>query len=186
MGNVRAIVQAQMQFAARRQADLNANGIGEFGTFGEMTGKIAVRSADGGTTHLQPPTLNSAFRAISAIGEVAKGGYYFRIYLPDNVGDGIPEVFGGGADTAVDPTLAESAWCIYAWPQRFGSTGRRTFFANQEGDIIYTNSPAYTGPGAPITPGAALLPPGDVANIRGRMAAGVPGRDGNTWFPMTK
>jgi len=186
LGNVRTIVQAQLAFAARREADLNHNGIGEFGTFGEMSGSIAVRAANGGTRYMAPSTINPSFRMISPVGEMFRSGYYFRIYLPDAVGDGLTELAGGGADANVDPDLAESTWCVYAWPQRFGVTGRRTYFANPEGDILYTVNSAYQGAGAPIAAGAALAQPGPAGNLRGRLAVGGTGRDGNTWFPATK
>lgn len=185
LGNVRAVLQAQLMFAARKEADLNNNGVGEFGTFGEMSGSIAVRAANGGTRYMDPATINQSFRMISPIGEMFRSGYYFRIYLPDDVGDGLTELAGGGADATVDPDLAESTWCVYAWPQRFGVTGRKTYFVNQEGDVLYTVSEAYQGPGAPIAAGAALAQPGPAGNLRGTLAVGGTGRDGNTWYPAS-
>ncbi|MHC4491501.1 MAG: hypothetical protein ACYTDU_07750 [Planctomycetota bacterium] len=82
----------------------------------------------------------------------------------------------------MDPDLAENTWCVYAWPQNLGVTGRRTYFANHEGDIICTVNPAYQGPGARISAGAALAQPGPAGNLRGPLAVGSTGRDGNTWF----
>jgi type II secretory pathway pseudopilin PulG len=186
LGNVRAVVGAQLMFAARKEADQNHNGIGEFGTFGELSGSIAVRAANGGTRYMDPGTINPSFRMISPIGEMFRSGYYFRMYLPDDAGDGLTELAGGGADPNVNADLAESTWCVYAWPQKFGTTGRRTYFVNQEGDVLYTVHPAYEGAGAPITAGAALQQPGSAANMRGPLAVGGVGRDGNTWYPATK
>lgn len=181
VGTIRLILQSQVQFAARKEADLNGNGTGEFGTFGEMSGNVAVRAANGGTTFLEPGVVNQSFSAISPLGEMFRGGYYFRIYLPGPAGEGLIELPGGGADPNVDPAKAEATWCVYAWPANYGSTGRRTFFANQLGDVVFTDSSAYTGPGAPIAPGAALVPPGPGGNIDGRIAVNQQGRDGNTW-----
>jgi hypothetical protein len=102
------------------------------------------------------------------------------------VGEGILELPGGGADPAVDPDRAEVIWCVYAWPQRYAGTGRRTFFANQNGDILFTEDPAYSGPGAPISPGAAFTPPGPLTNIDGIAATNTVGRDGPTWRNAAK
>lgn len=181
IGTIRQVLQSQVQFVARKEADLNGNGTGEFGTFGEMSGNVAVRAANGGTTFLEPGVVNRSFGAISPVGEMLRGGYYFRIYLPGAGGEGLIELPGGGADASVDPAKAEATWCVYAWPANYGSTGRRTFFANQLGDIVFTDSSAYTGPGAPIAPGAALTLPGPGGNIDGRVAVNQQGRDGNTW-----
>jgi prepilin-type N-terminal cleavage/methylation domain-containing protein len=181
LATVRQIVQSQMLFANRKEADLNQNGTGEYGTFGEMSGNVAVRAANGGTKFMDPSAINPSFRAISPIGEMVRGGYYYRIYLPGPTGDGILELAGGGADPAVFADLAESTWCVYAWPQRYAVTGRRAFFANQSGEITSTDDPRYSGPGAPIAPGAALADTGPAASINGLIAVNEPGRDGNTW-----
>ena len=60
-------------------------------------------------------------------------------------------------------------------------TGRRTFFANHNGDILFCEDPNYAGPGAPIAAGSALLPGRSVNSMLGDAAAGAQGRDGNTW-----
>lgn len=186
IGTLRQIIRSQVQFAARAEADLNRNGTGEFGTFGEMSGNVAVRAASGGTRFLDPGVMNASFRAISPVGEMLRDGYYFRIYLPGSSGEGIIELPGGGADAAVDADQAETLWCVYAWPANYASTGRRTFFTNQLGDILFTDSATYSGPGAPIAPGAAFTKPGPGGNIDGRLAVNEEGRDDNTWRAGTR
>jgi type II secretory pathway pseudopilin PulG len=186
IGTIRQILSSQVQFAGRREADLNLNGTGEFGTFGEMSGNVAVRAANGGTKFLEPGLMNPSFKAISPVGEMLRDGYYFRIYLPGAGGEGIIELPGGGADPNVDPDMAEATWCVYAWPANYASTGRRTFFANQLGDILFTDTPTYSGPGAPIQPGAAFVRPGPGGNIDGRLAVNQQGRDDNVWHATTK
>ena len=180
---VRTIVQAQLAFVNRKEADLNQNGTGEFGTFGEMSGNVAVRAANGGTKFMTPSTINPSFRAISPIGEMLRNGYYYRVYLPSVTGDGLIEKPGGGADETVDPELAETYWSLYAWPQRHGVSGVKTFFANHSGDIHFTEDPTYSGPGAPLTAGSALLPGAPATKMLGGLASGVTGRDGNVWHP---
>jgi type II secretory pathway pseudopilin PulG len=181
IATVRQIVQSQMLFTNHKEADLNGNGSGEFGTFGEMSGNVAVRAANGGTRFMDPSAIQRSFSAISPIGEMMRQGYYYRIYLPGPAGEGILELPGGGADAGISAELAESTWCVYAWPQRYGVSGRRTFFANQNGEITSTDDPRYSGPGAPLPPGAALSQTGPAGNIIGTMAVGEPGRDDNSW-----
>lgn len=178
---VRQIVQSQLVFVNRKAADLNKNGAGEFGTFGEMSGNVPVRAASGGTKYLDPSVINPSFRAIAPTGEMFRSGYYYRIYLPGPGGEGTLELPGGGAAATIDTDKAEQMWCVYAWPQDYGVTGRRTFFVNQNGDILWTESSAYSGPAAPIPPGAAFADGGPVVNIDGIIAVNEPGRDGNTW-----
>ena len=186
IATIRQVVQSQMVFVQGKEADLNVNGMGEYGTFGELSGNVAVRAANGGTKFLAPSVINPSFRAISPIGEMFRHGYYFRIYLPGSTGEGILELPGGGADPNIDMERAESTWCVYAWPQRYGGTGRRSFFANQNGDITFTDDADYTGPGAPLSPGAAFAGPGPMTNIDGIPAVNAVGRDGNTWRNVAK
>ncbi|MDJ0976754.1 MAG: type II secretion system protein [Planctomycetota bacterium] len=181
MATLRLIGQAQVQFTTSGIADVNGNGTGEHGSVGELSGGVAVRATNGGTRVLEPTLVSPAFRAISPLGEFVKGGYYFRLYLPDAAGNGVLELPGGGAAAAVDANMAESVWCVYAWPVQGGATGRRTFFTNQSGEILFTESAAYVGAGAPIPPGAALAAGGAVNSILGTSAPGQPARDGNVW-----
>jgi len=181
LATVRTLVQAQLAFQARKEADLNSNGLGEFGTFGEMSGNVAVRAASGGARRLDPNVVNPSFRMISPLGELLRGGYYFRIYLPNAAGEGLLELPGGGADAGVDPQNGEASWCVYAWPQKYGVSGRRCFFTNQAGDILFTEVPNYEGPGAAILPGAAFEPGGPPNDIMGIPAANRTGRDGHEW-----
>lgn len=184
MATVRLIGQAQLQFAAAAAADANENGNGEYGTFGELSGGVAVRAAAGGTHFMKPTLVGPAFRGISPLGEIVRGGYHFRIYLPGAGGEGLLELPGGGADAAVSADKAESMWCVYAWPARFSVTGRRTYFTNQSGGLYVTEDPVYSGAGAPIAPGAALAVGGAINSIEGVPAHNAAGRDGHIWRNM--
>jgi len=183
---LRQIVRSQLQFATSKAADNNVNGTGEYGTFGEMSGNVPVRASTGGTKFLSPYVINPSFRAISPLGELFRGGYYYRVYLPDATGAGLGELPGGGADATIDSDLAEVAWCAYAWPQKFGVTGNKTFFVNQQGDITFTESKDYSGPGAPIPPGAGFVPGGALTSITGIVAVNTTGRDGKLWRTRIK
>jgi len=177
IATLRTLISAQSQFQTTARADGNVNGVGEYGTFGELSSAVGVR----GGAVLTPPVLSTSFRSVNGNGEVPREGYQFAIYLPDAAGDGLAEVAGGGADANVDPDLAETTWCCYAWPGSYGTSGNRTFFVNQGGDIVFTDTAVYTGPGGGPDPGAALQPAGPVTSITGVTASAMTGRDGELW-----
>ncbi len=177
IATLRKLLSSQAQFQARALADEDNDGIGEMGVFAELSGGVGVR----GGNILRPLVLSSAFRAVNASGELATHGYQFRIFLPDASGDGIGEVAGGGPPAGIDPDVAETTWCCYAWPTSYEMSGLRTFFVNQGGDIIFTDNRAYSGPGAGPTPGAAMGGSGSANSITAAVATGASGRDGNFW-----
>jgi len=182
IATLRNIISAQSQFQSTARADANNNGVGEYGSFGELSGGIGVR---GGAT-LNPPVLSTAFRSVSsggAFGEVSRSGYIFRMYLPGANGVGVAEAAGGGAGAALDADISETTWCCYAIPANYGNTGNRSFFVNQGGDIVATEDADYSGPlDADVTAGSAFSDNGGAAtSITGSVATGTTGRDGNFW-----
>jgi prepilin-type N-terminal cleavage/methylation domain-containing protein len=177
IATLRAVVAAQSQFQSRALADGDADGLGEFGTFAELTGGVGVRGGE----VLVPAVFGSSFRTINANGEAAKHGYQYRIYLPDVNARGLGELPGGGPPAGIDRDLGESAWSCYAWPTNFESTGMRTFFASHGGEIIFCVHEGYSGPGAAPTPGAALRIGGSADSMTGSLATGATGRDGHFW-----
>jgi prepilin-type N-terminal cleavage/methylation domain-containing protein len=177
ISTLRGLIAAQATFQTKAKADENGNGFGEYGTFGELSGAVGVR----GGTVIVPPVLSTAFREINASGEIVKQGYQFALYLPDAAGQGLAEVGGGGAPAGIDPDLAETTWCCYAWPSVYGNSGRRTFYVSQTGDLVFTDTSAYTAAAGGPLPGAALMAGASVTSITGRVASGATGRDGEFW-----
>ena len=175
IATLRNIISAQAQFQSTSRADANNNGVGEYGTFGEMSGNNGVR---GGNT-LNPPVLSTAFRAVSANGTVSRSGYIFAMYLPGAAGVAVAEAANGGAGAGLDSDLSETTWCAYAWPASYGNTGNRTFFVNQGGDIVATEDTAYTAGAGPV--GSAAMRTGSATAITGLVATGMSGLDGNFW-----
>ena len=176
IATLRNLISAQSQFQATGRADVNANGLGEYGFFGEMAGSMGVR----GGAPLVPPVLSTAFRATSAVGAVSRGGYLFILALPDAAGIAVTQQ----NMALVDPDLAETTWAAYAWPQHFGTSGNRTFFVNQTGDLVTTEDASYSGPdpgGAPFDFASAYASPAGAGSITGHVATGVTGFDGNVW-----
>ena len=177
IATLRNIISAQAQFQSTARADENNNGVGEYGTFGELSGAIGVR----GGANLNPPVLSTAFRSVSANGEVTRSGYLYQIFLPDANGDGLAEVANGGAPATVDADLAETTWCAYAWPANYGNTGNRTFFVSQGGDIVATDDSTYSGPAGGPDPDAAFRLGSAADAITGQTATGATGVDSNAW-----
>jgi prepilin-type N-terminal cleavage/methylation domain-containing protein len=161
VSTLRSIAAAQHQLESSCAIDTDADGGGEFGFFGELSGfvpmRIFVPGAGGGapgigvvgTDELNPPILPTAFGDVIADGNgdgvVERQGYYFKMWLPGvTAGGQTPAVAEDGAvpggSTAglatLDPNNCEILWACYAWPVDAEKTGNRTFFINQEGDLL--------------------------------------------------
>jgi len=181
IATLKNISSAQSQCQASGVIDVNGNGSGEYGFFGELSGRTAVRNS---TQTISPPVLSTAFGNVAAA-RVNRSGYIFQMYLPDAASLGIAEdATGGDPDNGqgVDAGQAETLWCCYAWPQVFGNSGKRTFFVNQSGDVLSTNGAlvAYNGVTTVPTPDAAFLGTGTVG-LSNRVAANTVAFDTNTW-----
>ena len=180
IATLKNISSAQAQCQASGIIDVNTNGQGEYGFFGELSGAVAVR---GSTLRVQPPVLSTAFGNIAAA-RVTRSGYLFQMYLPSATSAGIAEDATGGDtanDNGVDAPSAEVQWCAYAWPAVQGNSGKRTFFVNQGGDVLATNGAVaqYGGVTAPAY-GAAFIATGSNSMSAG-IAANTLARDTNSW-----
>ena len=187
ISTLRNVSSSQAQFQASAKADVDTDGSGEFGLFRELSGGYAVRTVADGTgsgTVLNPPVLSGAFRTFNPGNEVSRSGYLFHMILPGALGIGVPEVATGTLGVNLDNDLAETTWCCYAWPASYSTSGNRTFFVNQTGDIIGTESATYSATGAlgtAATAGNAFKAGGAATKITGLVAVGTTGRDGFKW-----
>lgn len=193
IATLKNISSAQSQCQASGVIDTNANGQGEYGYFGELSGRIAIRDVSGGPVAagptISPPVLSAAFGTV-ANGSVSRSGYFFQMWLPNAAGVGQSEAATGGGDTAAiaDASQSEVLWCCYAWPTLRGNSGNRTFFVNQSGDVLATQGTVvqYSGPTTGTTsPGydAAFVTTGDMSGPTAPANTTTPGLgvDGNTW-----
>ena len=198
VATLKSISSAQAQCQSSGIIDCNANGQGEYGYFGELSGRVFVRATATNTAsaiRMNPPVMSSAFGNIAA-SRVSRSGYLFQMYLPNNLSAPIAEVAaGGGVGTTVDAQRAETLWCCYAWPQTQGTTGKRTFFVNQTGDVIGTNhltaagalrsGGAYDGTTTVPTAMAAYAATnpngGSTASMAWPLAANTVAQDGARW-----
>ncbi|MFN8823361.1 MAG: prepilin-type N-terminal cleavage/methylation domain-containing protein [Planctomycetota bacterium] len=185
IATLKNISSGQSQCQASGVIDVNGNGQGEYGFFGELSGRIAARNNTGATQTISPPVLSTAFGNITAQSNVSRSGYLFRMYLPSATGAGIIEDTAGGDatnDNGVDAGQAETLWCCYAWPQVQGNSGKRAFFVNQSGDVHATNGigVAYNGTVTIPPQNAAFL--ATTSGFMGdRVSSNATGADGNFW-----
>jgi len=187
IATLKNISSAQAQCQASGVIDTNNNGAGEYGYIGELSGARNIRGA---TNTITPPVLSTAFGNVAADaagdGVVTRSGYHFKMWLPDAAAAGLPEAGTGGVGgTAPDSTRAEVLWACYAWPSAFGSSGKRTFFINQSGDVLASKNVVQQYGG---TAGAAGTAPPDYhaaflagAELDGQVAANTLAMDGETW-----
>ncbi len=189
IATLRNLTSAQSQFQAWGGADVDDDGVGEFGLFQELSGAVGVRvTPEGrfaGTSPMNPPVLSGAFRTVDGLGRVRRSGYFYQVFLVAPGGGTLTERRAGTVGflrTSVDTDAAETTWCAYAWPTKHGRSGNRTFFVNEVGDIFGTDDPRYSGAVGPL-PGAAFTSGGLLA-VDGTAVvapAGGPGQDGNVW-----
>ena len=181
---LRNLSTAQMQFQSRAALDADADGRGEFGAFGELSGAVplSLRDPMAPMRGLEPPILGTTFTGVNANGYLRRGGYNFQIYLPEAGGIGVPEGANGAPDPSWDDDQCELMWACYAWPSARGS-GSRAFFINHRGQIYRTDMAhqGYFGGGPPAF-NAALTGAG-MGSSPAR-SPGIPGQDGNTWIPL--
>ena len=161
ISTLRSISSSQAQFQSTASVDSDGDGGGEYGFFGEMSGAMPLREYDQATDAptigvdlLSPAMLSGAFGDVEADGAgdgvVARSGYYFKVFLPQATLAGItgaqPEDAAGGATAGSepDPNNCEILWCCYAWPVEAGKSGNRTFFINQDGDVLQFGNKAGT------------------------------------------
>jgi hypothetical protein len=179
IATLRNLCSAQAQFHATARADEDDDGTGEFGTLAELSGAVNIRGTD---RSLNPPVLSGAFRKVAADGTVRRSGYVFAVHLPGRGGEGVAESAGGGIGAGVvDPDLAEKHWVAYAWPEKQGRSGRRTFAVSAAGDIVATDSELYSDEGGPAADAAIHQPAGAGRTITGAPVSGESGPDGNIW-----
>ena len=180
IATLKNISSAQSQCQTAGVIDNNNNGQGEFGYFGELSGRIAIR---GGIRSITQPVLSAAFGNIAGAC-VSRSGYIFQMFLPSKAGAAVAEDGTGGDitnDNGVDSGQAEVLWCCYAWPAFAGKSGKGAFFVNQSGDVLGSrnNVTKYSGTSRHPKPMAAFL--STETNMGGTIAVNTIGTDGESW-----
>jgi type II secretory pathway pseudopilin PulG len=181
IATLKNLSSAQAQMQASGMLDRNGNGSGEYAYFGELLGGVKLPGHDQPMT---PPVLSQAFQQVVG-GRLERSGYLFEMILPDAQLQAVREGPDGGRagqQGSVDPVQAEMLWACYAWPASRGWSGRRTFFVNQNGDVLATNGSvrSYDGVRAAVAPDAAFAKSAG-RHMGAAVAANTVGNDGNTW-----
>jgi hypothetical protein len=203
IATLRNLCSCQAQMQASGKIDCDRDGIGEHGTFLEMSGSAEVRAAqvrqalDGKPapdasdfsqrgTKLNPPILSPKLAGVDEHGVVRKNGYCYRIYLPDSAKTSmfvhetgpanVAGLAGGTGRVGID--MSEVSWCAYAWPEKIGETGNRAFFTNMAGDVMQSSNEKARWEGDKAPPGSAAFQ-GD--GMTAPIAIGTLGRDGDVW-----
>ncbi len=195
IASLRNLTSAQAMVQSAGIIDGDADGIGEYAYFGELSGLLPIRARMGrgygiGSEKIVPPILASSFGNVVG-STVAHNGYLFQVFLPDSTGQGVAESASGGADPErlPAPDYCEIVWCAYAWPVERGQTGERAFFVNQEGDLLACANAKRAYSGAAVVPAAeaAFAKGGKAGSIDQSLAAAKPGKvgmDGEVWAPF--
>ena len=153
IATLRNLASCEIQFRAAAKVDVDGDGRGEYGTFGEMTGAVGLRTDAAGRTRgevLRPAILSPALANVSAEGIVTKSGYCFRIFLPARGGSAHEGKRGEAFSAPVDVDAAEDRWCAYAWPVKRDSGPHRAFTVGPSGDVLQSanDRTRYAGPEA--------------------------------------
>ena len=186
ISSLRNMVSAQAQFQASSSVDDDLDGTGEYGCLGEMAGVQALNqrvNGNGVAAPLDPAILSSTYSNIDANGMVTKSGYLLQVFLPDAADQGVAEGAGGLPSVNWDPNRCELLWCAYAWPADLSTTGNRSFFVNQRGEIFQTKMDVAQYSGAAAGPAYSAI--FSVATMGAPLGInGVAALDGNTWVPV--
>jgi len=205
VATLRSVCSAQQQLQASVRIDTDGDGGGEYGYFAELAGTATVlrkHDAELGAIlvpvgdALRPAFLAEAFGALESFGGqgvVRRAGYFFQIYLPAAPNEatvaGLAEASTGGPGQVLpDAKLAEVIWCAYAWPAEASDVPMRTFFMNQEGDVISCggaegNPAPYAGARSPRFDAAlSRAVPRDMNQPLGLAALGNAANDGELWI----
>ncbi len=193
IATLRNVISAQAQIQAQIAIDVDQDGIGEYGLFGEMAGAVPLRAAPAApVVNLTPPVLSGARGSVDPNGYVNKSGYLFRMAIADNNLGPFFEVAGGGdggaaagwlgAGAGCDPS--EVFWNCYCWPVSMGNSGNRVFMSNQSGDVMQSNTQAQLYSGTltvPIGLAAYAVVNGDMADPLSINGVPALAGDGANW-----
>jgi prepilin-type N-terminal cleavage/methylation domain-containing protein len=177
ISTVRSFSKAQFQFRSQNMLDVDRDGISEFATPGELAGVDPVR---GTTERLSLNLLSFPLGTLDGFGAVTRHGYRFATYLPDSSGVGVIATRANAG--RFDPVLGRDYFTCVAWPVTYGNTGKRTFFVNQQGQIMTTTVPTYTGVNGPPAGAALAGTPSPDRIDSPRLAITGIAADGHSWM----
>lgn len=181
VSQLRAIATAQVQLQKSGEADEDFDGVGEYGTLGELGGRVGVR----GLSRDAPTGLGPDMSRVDVAGEVQHRGYVFRVYLPLEDGRGQREQpYGGMPAGIVDADQSELHWVAYTWPATNGISGTRTFVMDEGGEILQTEDPDRSGQNTAYVRAGDAFRTNDPDGMVDELAVEMTGTDGNRWLRL--
>ena len=130
-GTLKTICTAQAQMKSNAWIDEDTDGIGEYGTLGQLAGIDTCDNGSGDAVAINPPYVTAVLGVVPDGGTYSlKSGYYYNMFLDD-----------------ADVQNREQMFVCYAWPQERATTGNKAFAVTQEGTVYFTLAKvaAYTG-----------------------------------------
>lgn len=179
IATLRAISTAQFQFKSAAELDSNNDFGYEYATLGELA---AIDELRGTGMVLSRNLLSTGSAQVDAMGWATHHGYHLCLYLPSASGVGVAGIPANNG--TINAVQAERFWTCVAWPTTAGSTGRRSFFVNQQGQVLQNMRTTYTG--SMVVPGAgAGLVGSNPATINSQqLAVDTVGADGQPWVAV--
>lgn len=180
VATLRAVSQAQFQFRAQNSIDTNRDGGSEFGSLGELAGVDTLR---GTSEVLAQRLLSSILGQLDSNGHTILHGYRIAVYLPNAAGVGVVGTMANRSQ--FDAPLARDYYTCLAWPMSVNVSGRRTFFVNQQGQVMKTLVEFYNALDVVPPAGAALTGTSGPTQIDSQfLATNAIGADGRAWAPV--
>lgn len=199
VATLKSIFTSEGLFQSGNILDANANGSGEYGTLGELTGSYtrALGSTGGVGTGQQQAFITASLQPGQALVVGAggsKSGYLYQVHLPGAaIVTDANNTDASAAANANDAIFQESRFRAYAWPNVFNNSGIRCFAVNETGEVLTASNvlaapnPVYNGPNTGTNPLAsaatstAATAPADNTFFAGLFQSGQIGADGQTW-----
>lgn len=132
---------AQEAYRLQVITDQDRDGLGEYGFLQELTGAADPRGREGPAP---ARALARPLRIERGVGTYR--GYHFLVYLP-TAGTPMAEQATLSPPAAEDADRQERRYVVYAWPVRYGSTGKRAFAIDPRGVVVATSNvgASYSG-----------------------------------------
>ena len=171
--------------AIRTLAEIHKQQMAHYNQAGGSEGRFAflqelLGAADSSAGAQREPDLPGVFDGE----DWSRDGYRYRVFLPNAEGHGV----AWSRRSEVSGAKATEHYACYAWPERFGTTGRRVFLLLKDGTLLATENAKRRYEGSHRAPRAGAgfrgLDPDRVVDAPAvGVTRSVQGTDGQFWAP---